>query len=199
MRSAQLPLTGWTFIGNDLSERWATVAPAGWRQHHSRHPRATVQITSVAGSGPGGRGDRRRADHAWSFLLHRVTEPPGRGHPSTAQGTRLEDRGRQRHGVVDLGRSVSSTRPRHRHRGGDVPMERAAPHPNRDRLRVRDVSASPSPSYVRAGNEPDLTDDKPVLRVCVSRCILLDRADFEDLRTADGAGPLGGPGVHSSS
>ena len=83
-------------------------------------------------------GDRRRADDAWSFLFHRVPNP-GRDILNSS-GTRVEDRGRERHGVVDLG-DRSFKRPRHQHRGGDAQWSER-PHPNRDRLRVRNVSAS---------------------------------------------------------
>jgi len=103
---------------------------AGTRERRPDHFRRWI--------GPRWTRDRRRADHAWSFLFHRVPNP-GRDILNSS-GTRVEDRGRERHGVVDLG-DRSFNPPRHRHRGGDVQWSER-PHPNRDRLRVRNVSAS---------------------------------------------------------
>jgi len=109
--------TNWLDVYRQQSQRAAaTVAPplapappAGTRERCPDHFRRWI--------GPRWTRDRRRADHAWSFLFHRVPNP-GRDILNSS-GTRLEDRGRERHGVVDLG-DRSFNPPRHRHRGGDV-------------------------------------------------------------------------------
>jgi hypothetical protein len=95
MRSAQLPLTGWTFIGNNLSERWRP-SPRRWRQHHRRHPRATSRsLPSLGRAQVDARPSSRRP--CLELPVPSRTEPrPGHPQQLTDSGRRSRTRAARR-------------------------------------------------------------------------------------------------------